>query len=80
MNIPSAETTSISGNNGLGDLAVLLVSLPQVVLVRLEHHVPDEKPMAGLLSADAGPLNCRKSVSDLWVMMIHALMSCLSGL
>lgn len=80
MNIPSAETTSISSNNGLGDLAVLFVSLPQVVLVRLEHHVPDEKPMAGLLSADTGPLSCRKSVSDWWVMMTHALMSCLSGL
>lgn len=69
MNIPSAETASISGNNGLDDLAVLLVSLPQVVLIRLEHHVADEKPMTRLLSVGAGLLSCRKVVSDFCVMM-----------
>lgn len=69
MNIPSAETASISGNDGLGDLAVLLVSLPQVVLIRFEHHVADEEPMTRLLSVGTGLLSCRKFVSDLWVMM-----------
>lgn len=50
-NSPSAKTPSIPGNGNLSNLAVLLVSLPQVVLVGFKHHIAYEKTVAGLLAA-----------------------------
>lgn len=48
-NSPSAEATCIPRNGNFCDLAVLLISLPQVILVGLENHVADKKAVAGLV-------------------------------
>lgn len=52
-NSPSTQTPSVTGNSDLGNLAVLLVSFPQVVLIGLEHHVADKQTVAGLLAGVA---------------------------
>lgn len=52
-NSPSAQTPGIPGNSNLSNLAVLLVSFPQVVFVGLKHHVAYEETVAGLLAGVA---------------------------
>lgn len=54
--LPSAQATSVTCDDSLGDLSVLLERLPQVVLVGLKHHVADEQAVGGLAFSELSAL------------------------